>query len=187
MSLANVFIGNAANDGTGDPLRSAFNKINQNFANLAYLNANSNVIVYSTGNANVTAVYNAGVASVAGRTGNVTLTVTDVIGAASIGYVNSMQANTASVAANLAANISGTNVINANVAAANLAIASLNSNITVANINIALLQSNAVSQAILIDIINANVAAANAAIVAFLFAGLPLLSKNCTVKVAISP
>ena len=105
MSLANVYIGAAPNDGTGDPLRSAFNTINQNFANLAYLNANSNVIVYSTGNATVNAIYNAGVVSVAGRNGNVTLSVSDVIGAASIGYVNTVSANLANAALGLAATL----------------------------------------------------------------------------------
>lgn len=90
MSLANVNIGAAPDDNTGDPLRTAFNKINTNFANLAGINGNANVVVYATGNANVTAVYNPGVESVAGRTGNVVLTVNDIIGAASIGYVNSL-------------------------------------------------------------------------------------------------
>lgn len=113
MSLANVDIGTAANDGTGDPLRSAFNKINQNFANLAAITGNANVVVFSSGNANVTAVYNAGVESVAGRTGNVTLTVTDILGAASIGYVDSVSANVANIAANIAGNLN--TVIWANV------------------------------------------------------------------------
>jgi len=88
MSLANVNIGLAPDDNTGDPLRTAFNKINNNFANLAGINGNANVIVYATGNANVTAVYNPGVESVAGRKGNVILTVNDVIGAVSTGQAN---------------------------------------------------------------------------------------------------
>ena len=85
MSLTNVNIGIAPNDHTGDPLRSAFNIINTNFANLAAINESANVVVYATGNANIFATYNAGVASVAGRTGNITLTVQDVIGAVSQG------------------------------------------------------------------------------------------------------
>jgi len=163
MSFSNVFIGNTANDGTGDALRTAFDIINQNFANLAAINNGANVIVYASGNANVIATYNPGVESVAGRTGNITLTINDVIGAASIGYVNAMQANTALVAANLAANLS-TASVDANVAAANLAINSLRSNITAANVGIAVLQSNAAAQAVLINAVNANVAAANAAV-----------------------
>jgi chromosome segregation ATPase len=101
MSLANVNIGAAANDGTGDPLRSAFRTINQNFANLAPFASNANI------------TYNAGVESVAGRTGNVVLTVADVVGAASIGYVDIVSANTASIAANIAGNLN--TVIWANV------------------------------------------------------------------------
>lgn len=85
-TFANVYTGAAANDGTGTPLRNAFQLINQNFANLATF-ANANVIVFSSGNANVTAYYNAGVSSVAGRTGNVQLYVNDVYGAASTAYV----------------------------------------------------------------------------------------------------
>lgn len=113
MSLANVYIGAAANDGTGDPLRTAFRTINQNFANLAAITGNANVVVFSSGNANVTAIYNAGVESVAGRTGNVTLTVTDVLGAASIGYVDAVSANIANTAATIAGNLN--TVIWANV------------------------------------------------------------------------
>lgn len=72
MAFANVNIGSTASDGTGDPLRNAFNKINQNFANIA---------------AGAVTV-NAPVKSVAGRTGNVRLVVSDVTGAASNAYVN---------------------------------------------------------------------------------------------------
>lgn len=85
MSLANVNIGQAPDDHTGDTLRTAFNKINANFANLAAINESANVVVYATGNANVTATYMPGVESIAGRRGNVVLTVNDVIGAVSVG------------------------------------------------------------------------------------------------------
>ena len=54
-----VFTGNNANDGTGTPLRTAFQIIDQNFANIAAGNA--------------TIPNNAPVQSVAGRTGNVIL------------------------------------------------------------------------------------------------------------------
>jgi hypothetical protein len=37
MAYANILIGELPNDGTGDPLRVAFNKINTNFANLQTL------------------------------------------------------------------------------------------------------------------------------------------------------
>lgn len=75
MAFANVNIGRYASDGTGDPLRTAFDKINHNFSNIA----TGKVIV------------NAPVLSVAGRTGNVLLIYTDVIGAASNAYVISSQ------------------------------------------------------------------------------------------------
>jgi len=68
MSFANVNIGTTAGDGTGDPLRVAFNTINQNFANIA------------AGQITV----NAPVLTVAGRTGNVVLTAGDVAGAMTI-------------------------------------------------------------------------------------------------------
>ena len=93
MAFANVFHGNVPGDGTGDSLRAAFNTINQNFANLAAINGNANVVVYATGNARVTATYNPGVESIIGagglKRGNVQLTYFDVVGAASTGYVNS--------------------------------------------------------------------------------------------------
>ena len=69
--FANVNIGTNTGDGTGDPLRTAFNTINNNFANIA------------SGNVTI----NAPVQSVAGRTGNVVLTVNDITGAASTGNV----------------------------------------------------------------------------------------------------
>lgn len=72
MAFANVDIGAQPADGTGDPIRVAFSKINQNFANIA------------AGDITV----NAPVKSVAGRTGNVRLIVNDIGGAASNVAVN---------------------------------------------------------------------------------------------------
>ena len=77
MILSNVNIGTGPSAGDGDPLRSAFTIINNNFQ-----------IVTN----NVNALTNS-VNSVAGRTGNVILTVNDVIGAASVAYVNSQVGN----------------------------------------------------------------------------------------------
>ena len=74
MILANVNIGTGPSAGDGDPLRTAFGTINNNFQ-----------IVTN----NVNALTNS-VTSVAGRTGNVVLTVNDVLGAASIAYVNNL-------------------------------------------------------------------------------------------------
>jgi hypothetical protein len=75
-TFANVDIGSANNDGTGDPLRNAFDIINHNFANIA--------------NGTVEITVNAPVQTVAGRTGNVMLSVNDIIGAASISYVDAV-------------------------------------------------------------------------------------------------
>jgi hypothetical protein len=75
MSFNSVNIGTTANDGHGDPLREAFDKINTNFANIA-------------------AGVSLPVSSVAGRGGNVVLAVNDVLGAASIAYVNTRTAYT---------------------------------------------------------------------------------------------
>jgi len=160
MSFANVFLGNTAGDGTGDPIRVAFQKINLNFANIA------------AGNITV----NAPVKTVAGRTGNVVLTVTDVTKAASLGYVDatglssnvyalSLLGNVtsnvqAAVSANLAGNI--TALLTSNSAVANIT-SNVNAAVTTAvyaNITniVGTVMSGNLAQ------INANVAGANAAI-----------------------
>jgi hypothetical protein len=87
MTFSTVNIGAVANDQTGDPLRDAFSKINTNFANIA--NGSSNLPV----------------ASVAGRGGNVSLTVNDVVGAASIAYVDTKTAYTMANSANWTSNV----------------------------------------------------------------------------------
>ena len=86
MAQQLVNVGNTASDGTGDELRDAFTKINENFAEL-----------YS-GNVQITSA-NISVYSVAGRTGNVVLTVNDISQAASKAYVNSaISSNLADIA-----------------------------------------------------------------------------------------
>ena len=64
MAKQTIQLGTAANDGTGDPLRTAFTKINNNFS---LVQNNVNLLTNS-------------VTSVAGRTGNVVLTIYDVLG-----------------------------------------------------------------------------------------------------------
>lgn len=105
MAQQIVITGNSASDGTGDPVRTAFTKINENFTEL-----------YG-GNVQITAA-NIRVFSVAGRVGNVQLSVSDINNAASIGYVNS------AISSNIAA-YSGSIIaqLNANINAANLVIA----------------------------------------------------------------
>ena len=80
MIISNVNIGTGVGVGDGDSLYTAFYKVNQNFANVQ---------------SNVNALTNS-VSSVAGRTGNVTLTIADVIGLATTyaSQANIITANT---------------------------------------------------------------------------------------------
>ena len=73
MILANVNIGTGPSAGDGSPLRTAFTIINNNFQTITN---------------NVNALTNS-VTSVAGRTGNVTLTVNDIIGFQGLNLVSS--------------------------------------------------------------------------------------------------
>jgi len=96
MSFANINIGTTPGDHSGDPLRTAFNKINNNFQQIA--------------NGTVSLNLNAPVQSVAGRTGNVVLTANDVIGSLTAGNLNSALASfSANYPTNteLASNIAG--------------------------------------------------------------------------------
>jgi hypothetical protein len=72
MILSNVNIGSGPSVGDGDPLRTAFNTINTNFAKIQ-----SNVSSLGTS-----------VNRVAGRTGNVILTTQDIIGFSGLNLVN---------------------------------------------------------------------------------------------------
>lgn len=64
ITLSNVNIGTGPGIGDGDPLRTAFTIINNNFS---LLQTNVNLLTNS-------------VSSVAGRTGNITLTIYDILG-----------------------------------------------------------------------------------------------------------
>ncbi len=97
MTFANVNIGSYAGDNTGDPLRTAFDKINRNFANI------------TAGNISVT--LNAPVMSVAGRTGNIVLNINDVSGAVGLGRLNTT-VNAANVAANAYTDAAISNLVN---------------------------------------------------------------------------
>jgi hypothetical protein len=87
MSFANINLGTTAGDHTGDPLRTAFDKINKNFWQIT--NGNAGVTITSTVN------------SVAGRTGNVTLTVSDIPGAVTSGQVSAIIQSNLDAYANL--------------------------------------------------------------------------------------
>jgi hypothetical protein len=151
-AFANVYLGAAPNDLTGDTLRHAFEIINLNFANI------------TSGNANITV--NAPVRTVAGRTGNVTLYTNDILGAASLAnviaqtnaanvYANTLYATTTSnitanvyaqVSANLSSNIAS--VANAlivsgdTLAPVNANVAQTNANVTAANLRIQNIEAN---------------------------------------------
>jgi len=151
-AFANVYLGAAPNDLTGDTLRHAFEIINLNFANI------------TSGNANITV--NAPVRTVAGRTGNVTLYTNDILGAASLAnviaqtnaanvYANTLYATTTSnitanvyaqVSANLSSNIASIAnalIVSGNVlASVNANVAQTNANVTAANLRIQNIEAN---------------------------------------------
>jgi hypothetical protein len=79
MTLQLVNVGKKPGDGSGDPLRVSFEKINENFTEL-YTNLSIR------GNTNVT-VSNGTVTSICGKDGDVLLDVNDIAGAVSRGYV----------------------------------------------------------------------------------------------------
>ena len=140
MIVSNVDIGSGPGVGDGDSLYTAFDKVNHNFANVL---------------SNVNSLTNS-VTTVAGRTGNVVLTVNDIVGLSNAYAIASSTAtaNTAmrgyvdyTVAANIAALINGApgalNTLeelaaalgnNASYAATiTNSLANTNSNITIAN------------------------------------------------------
>ena len=80
MILANINIGSGTGINDGESLYSAFNKVNQNFANVQ---------------SNVNSLSNS-VTTVAGRTGNVVLTINDIVGYTA--YVTQANLNTANTA-----------------------------------------------------------------------------------------
>ena len=122
-SVSNVNIGTVANDGQGDPLRTAFVKINQNFvnvyayANLAYYNGlgggggGGNIIYYNNNITNVT-YYNNTFANLVGYV-NLTLLNAEL--------ANVRAVNLANLNAELA-NIRAVDLSNLNVRLANLTI-----------------------------------------------------------------
>ncbi len=81
MILANVNIGSGPSAGDGDPLRTAFNTINQNFDAIE---------------GNVNALSNS-VRTVAGRTGNVVLTTQDIVGFNSVNLTGTAPTSNSSV------------------------------------------------------------------------------------------
>lgn len=73
MIISNVSIGSGLGANDGESIYSAFYKINENFANVqSNVNALTNSVSY-----------------VAGRTGNVTLTINDIVGFNSLSLISS--------------------------------------------------------------------------------------------------
>lgn len=165
MSFSNVNIGTSPGDHTGDPLRSAFNKVNDNFQRIA--------------SGQVPIVVNMPVTAVAGRTGNITLTIDDIAGGVRADTLNllvdahllasniSVFTNDSGYATTSYANTRVDSlgaVINANVIAANLQITSLWSNAGAQADAITSLTANAGIQYANITTLFANVGVQSAAI-----------------------
>lgn len=72
MQFDKINIGEKPSDGMGDPLRVAFDKINKNFETIG----------------NIVTLPETSVFSVAGRSGNVILSINDVMGAVGIATLN---------------------------------------------------------------------------------------------------
>ena len=87
MAQQLVNIGSQPGDGSGDPLRVAYDKINQNFTEVYSFTGLGNIAP----NGNSTS--SGSVTSVCGKQGNVQLTVADILGSVTKGYVdNQIQA-----------------------------------------------------------------------------------------------
>ena len=174
MSFANINLGTTAGDNTGDSLRVAFDRINRNFYQV-----NSSL--------NTTA---ANVQTVAGRTGNIVLTVTDIAGAVAIGQVSNIVLNNLTNYANITyvntrlPNISTINssissAINAeDIPAIRTSIGSLQTQITANSATLSDLQTNAVSQASQITGANAAIITANTAMKAYVDANAVVQANN---------
>jgi hypothetical protein len=121
------------------------------------------VVVYATGNARVTATYNAGVESIVvngiPRKGNISLTVNDIIGAPSVGYVvNYVNTRIAAIPAT-SSNVAWANVTNKPTFSTIATTGSWNSLLNIPlNVTGAVTQTNINSSLIPV---NANIEAAN--------------------------
>jgi archaellum component FlaC len=144
-----VFTGNSANDGTGTPLRNAFQIIDSNFANIAA--------------GNVTITVNSPVLTVANRTGNIHLTVSDVAGAASYASLVSLVAAGNAYVDSQVAIIGSSNVsvINSNVAALGNIVAANSANIATLFGNVATIGGEITSLTSSISAANANAVSTN--------------------------
>lgn len=164
MSFANINIGTTPGDHSGDPLRVAFNKINNNFQQIA--------------NGTVAINVNAPVKSVAGRTGNVVLTSADVIGSVTMGDVqaamtdfagsyvtkNDLNSNIHAVTGNVVTGLNTLEKIALSLDNNPTFGVDVISNLASKTTQITSLQGNAVIQAEEISLLSDSIAAANVAI-----------------------
>jgi hypothetical protein len=138
LAKQTINIGAAANDGTGDPIRDAFDKVNDNFDEIysSYVSTGSvsvgnstvNSVISNTGglvvsNSTVSTVANSGTFKIGNTTANSTLTATQlaVSGNSTIG---SGVVNTTAVAV-------GNATVNASLSQSTIAISTATSNLTV--------------------------------------------------------
>jgi len=117
-TISTINVGTYANDGQGDPLRTAFVKINQNFANvysLALLGGNGGGnVTYTSGNGNVSVS-----------------TISNII--QGLGYIN--VSDTANLISNTLATVQPVSLANLNAALANVSAVNLNQlNLALANV-----------------------------------------------------
>lgn len=138
MAKQTVNIGAAANDGTGDPIRDAFDKLNQNFDEVysSYVatgavsvgNSTVNSVVSNTGglvvsNSTVSTVANSGTFKIGNTTANSTLTST-VLTVAGNTTIGTASVNTTALAL-------GNATVNSSLSQSTLAISTSAANLTV--------------------------------------------------------
>ena len=133
-----VNIGTAANDGTGDPIRDAFAKVNSNF-NLLFTeftadnsvtvgNSTVNSVISNTGglvvsNSTVSTVANSSTFKIGNTTANSTLTATQ-LGVSGNSTIGSVTVNTTALAV-------GNTTVNASLSQSTLAVSTATSNLVV--------------------------------------------------------
>lgn len=138
MAKQTVNIGAAANDGTGDPIRDAFDKLNQNFdevyssyvasGSVSVGNSTVNSVVSNTGglvvsNSTVSTVANSSTFKIGNTTANATLTAT-VLTVAGNSTIGTAAVNTTALA-------TGNATVNSSLSQSTLAISTAAANLTV--------------------------------------------------------
>jgi hypothetical protein len=138
LAKQTINIGSAANDGTGDPIRDAFDKVNDNFDELysSYVatgavtvgNATVNSVISNTGglvvsNSTVSTVANSSTFKIGNTTANATLTATQ-LGVSGNSIIGTAVINTTALAV-------GNATVNASLSQSTLAVSTATSNLVV--------------------------------------------------------